>query len=199
MVETRIVGNRHGISIEVAAWDGAMADVDLSCACMFSHELEQDGLRGGLGHLDALLGGQLVQLRRDGLFRAEQGGMILIDRPPAAIAARAVLIIGMGDPEHWSPASMAQAIGTAVSAAHLRGAASAAFAPSLLDSGLDPSRVGGVAEQMAGALVQALDRDARLQAAGLRQAGPLARWIFDVGESHFEATVEQFRVALSKA
>ncbi len=199
MVETRIVGNRNGVSIEVAAWDGGMADVDLSCACLFSHELEQDGPRGGLGHLDALLGGKLVQLRRDGLFHAERGETVLIDRLPGAIVARAVLIIGMGDTEHWSPASMPQAIGMAVSAAHLRGAASAAFAPSLLDSGLAPSRVGGVAEQMAGALVLSLDRDARLRAAGLRQAGSLARWIFDVGESYFEATVEQFRVALSKA
>ncbi len=199
MVETRVIGTRHNVSIEIAAWDGAMADVDLSCACMFNHEQDRGGPQGGLGHLDALLGGRLVQLRRDGLFRGERGETALIDRPPGAFAARAVLIIGMGDPEQWLPTFMPQAIGEAVSAAHLCGAASAAFAPSLLDSGINSSRTSGVAAQMIVELVRALDRDARLNAFGLRAAGQLMRFVFDVGASHFDPTVDQFRAALAAA
>lgn len=84
----RMVGTRHGVSIEVAACDAASVAVELSCACMFAHEVDAQAPRGGLAHLDGALGGRLLTLRGEGSFQALIGQILVIDTPPSTITAR---------------------------------------------------------------------------------------------------------------
>lgn len=191
------IGKWRGTALKVAAWDGTRAEVDLSCACMFAQERGGAAPTGGLAHLDAALGGALTALRREGHFRGEPMELLLLDRPPSGIAARAVLVIGVGDPRTWMAARTAGAAAAAARTAMQRGAGSAAFAPSLLDSGLDSSATGDVAGLMLAAVIAAIDAQAQVAALGLASPPSLGRWVFDVGAAHFEATAERFRAAFA--
>lgn len=185
----QILGVRHNVSIELAVWDGAGAEVDMSCASMFAHEAAESRPAGGLAHLDAALAGHLLELRESGAFRARVGEALLIDQPPATVAARALLVIGLGTPEGWTTAGLSAAVYQAVTTAFAQGARSAALAPGMLDSGLGPPQTEGAQAHMVAGLVAALDARARLQAMGLARAPALTRWVFDAGAEHFDHAV----------
>lgn len=197
MTRRQIVGTLHGVVIEVAAWDGSAAEVDLSCACMFAGEVGGRPPVGGLAHLDAALSGQLLQLRAEGLFTATAGDTLYLDQPPTAVAARALLILGMGSPTGWTAHSLAPAVRLAVSTALMLRVESGALAPSMLDSGLGPDQTSGAPAAMVQGLAAALDAQARLQAAGLVQPLSLTRWAFDVGVERFDGAVRAFGAALA--
>jgi len=194
--ERQTLGSWQGVSLDIAAWDGAAADVDLSVACMFARELD-GGLRGGLLHLDNALSGKLVRLRDEGVFTGEMGETLLVSLPPATVVAQAVMVIGMGDPSQWTPATTAHAVTTALGAAVHLGVTSAAFAPSLLDSGLAPSVTAGVAPAMMKAVMRAIDAHVSIAAHGLAPAPSLRRWVFDVGAAGFSSAAAQFSAALA--
>lgn len=196
MTERHALGSWKGVSLEVAAMDGVTADVDLSFACMFSHELGDDGPHGGLLHLDKALSGALVRLRGEGAFRGELMETLLFNHLPAGITARAVMVIGVGDPSVWSPEVTARAAAAAVRAAVQLGVASAAFAPSMLDGGLTAAPTSGAAPAMMKAVVGAIDAQARVAASGLAPASSLRRWAFDAGQAHLEAATKQYQTGL---
>ncbi|SDA35719.1 M17 family peptidase N-terminal domain-containing protein [Sphingomonas sp. NFR15] len=197
MTQRQIVGTLHGVAIEVAAWDGSAAQVDLSCACMFEAELGGGPPTGGLAHLDHALSGTLLWLRGEGIFHANVGETLYIDQPPATVAARALLILGMGSPIGWSASALSSAVRLAVSTALALGASSGALAPSMLDSGLEPDQTSGAPKAMVAGLAAALDAQARLQAIGLVQRTSLSSWSFDVGAPRFSHAVAAFSAAVA--
>jgi len=198
MTERKIVGTLHGVAIEVAAWDGSAAEVDLSCACMFTEELGGGPPVGGLAHLDAALGGALVRLRADGIFAAEIGETLFLDQPPPpSVAARALLILGMGTPVGWHARGLTAAVQRAVTIALGLRAGSTALAPSMLDSGLRPDQTDGAPAAMVAGLAAALDAHARLRAIGFAGDPALRRWTFDVGAARFSGAVAAFGAALA--
>jgi hypothetical protein len=196
MVQHVIIGSWRGVAIEVAAWDGVAAEVDLSCACMFSHEVQGDAPKGGLAHLDEALGHAVTELRRDGYFHADEMETLLISRPPVGIAADRVLIIGLGAPSPWTPPVMGRAVAAAYRSAIQQQMGSVAFAPSMLDGGLDPSMTGDVASAMLKGLADAIDAQTRLAELGLVAPPSLVRWVFDVGAARFQAAADRFRSTL---
>lgn len=197
MPDEQTLGVWQGISLDIAAWDGVAANVELSCACMFTSELE-GGPRGGLLHLDNALSGLLMRLRNEGAFAGKPMETLLISRPPASITARAVLVIGMGEPSEWTLAVTASAAATAVRTAMLLGVASAAFAPSMLDAGLTPKQTTGAAAVMMKAVTHAIDAQASIEAYGLAPATSLRRWVFDVGAAGFAAASGAFQATLAE-
>jgi len=196
MVLHEIVGAIAGVTVEVAAWDGVGAAVDLSCACIFTHEIGGSPPQGGLAHLDNALGGRLLALRNDGHFPASLGDSLLIDTPPPAIAARALLVVGLGAPEGWTSDGLSAAVRLAGTIALARRAGSVAFAPSMLDSGLLPPQTQNAPRAMVAGLAAALNANARLQEITLAGEAMLERWYFDVGEARFDQAVTQFHAAL---
>jgi hypothetical protein len=197
MVQHVVIGSWRGVAIEVAAWDGVAAEVDLSCACMFSHEVRDRGPKGGLAHLDAALGHAVTDLRRDGYFHADEMETLLVGRPPAGIAAGRVLIVGLGAPSPWTPPVMGRAVAAAYRSAVQQQVGSVAFAPSMLDGGLDPSVTGNVASAMLKGLAGAIDVQARLAELGLAAPPTISRWVFDVGEARFAAAADRFKATLA--
>jgi hypothetical protein len=185
MIDLRRIGNLQGVAIEVAGWDGVGADVDLSCACMFTHEMPGKVMAGGLLHLDAALGGALSNLRAEGAFSAQVGTTIVFDRPPATVRPQALLVLGLGAPEAWTPLVMGHAVELAFEFA--------AFAPSLLDAGLEPNE--GAASAMLGGLVSALDRARRLIDLNLASPLTLKTWTFDAGIAHLDGAETAFGTA----
>lgn len=199
MTLLRKIGIWNDVSIEIAAWDGVEALVDLSCTCMFAHEIGDGGMRGGLQHLDEALGGAISRLRRPDAFRGDYLETMLLDRLPAAFPAREVLLIGLGEPASWTPKVSAMAAATAVRIATQQHATSSAFAPSLLDAGFDGSTISGVAQAMIQSVLDAIGTQAKVVESGLASAYRLRRWIFDVGAAHFDQTAEQFQLVLASS
>lgn len=199
MTLRKIVGTVRGVTIEVAAWDGAGADVDLSCVCMFAREIGGGPPKGGLAHVNAALDGHLVELRDDGCFRALAGKTLLIDRPPRPIAAKSLLILGLGEPVSWTSQSLVPAVHLAASTALNLDMGSVAFAPSMLDSGLLPDQTRCAPASMVEGLIAALHTNNRLQELGLTRRPALQHWIFDVGAERFEDAAGQFRAMLQAA
>ncbi len=194
-IERNAVGTYRGVVIELVTVDATGADVDLSCACMFTHEINQQPLAGGLRNLDAALGGQLSQLRQAGGFTAQPLETLLIDQPPASAQAPALLVIGMGAPEAWSPTASAAAVACALRAGHLRGARSVAIAPSILDTGIAPQ--GEFNTAMLRALRSQLDALHQAHALGLAQAPRINRFVFDTGAANYAQKLEQYKTAFA--
>ncbi|WP_233523573.1 M17 family peptidase N-terminal domain-containing protein [Dyella solisilvae] len=197
MPEQQSLGSWQGVTLDIAAWDAVAADVDLSFACMFTHELDGEP-RGGLLHLNQALSGRLVQLRDEGVFLGAPMETLLISKPPTTFAARAVMVIGMGVPSQWATALTAQAVATAVRAATQLRVASAAFAPSLLDAGIAPNQTTNTASEMMKAVTLAIDAQVSLATNGLAPAPSLRRWVFDVGAAGFAAAAGEFRATLDQ-
>lgn len=178
------IGVWRGVRIDVAPRDAVSVEVMVASAGVFTHEIGRTRPDGGLGNLDAALGGAITRLRADGIFRADMGDVLTLSAPARPIHATTVLAVGLGDPAAWTPATMRQAVSTAAREAIRIEATSAAFAPSLLDSGLDPDGLVGTPDAMLAGLFEALsDASART----------LSRWVFCVGAGRFETVVEVFR------
>jgi hypothetical protein len=191
------VGSVFDVSVEVAAWDAAGADVELSCAAVFSREAADSPLSGGLAHLDAALDGHLVQLRTEGAYTAAVGECLLIAKPSLHVSARAVLLVGMGDPAGWSTLRLRDAVRSAAEFALAMGVRSAAFAPGMLDSGLGADATVGASGHMVEGLAAALHARSRLTDFGLAERPALERWVFDVGAARLPNAIEQFRKVLT--
>ncbi|QYA15952.1 MULTISPECIES: M17 family peptidase N-terminal domain-containing protein [unclassified Rhizobium] len=192
-VELESFGNWRGVSLEVAPWDTGHAQVDLSAACMFTHELDSTGIKGGLLHLDQALGGRLTALRRSGSFKAKFMETLLVSTPPTGVQAKSLLIVGLGTPSAWTADITAHAVSVAVRTAVQRGDRSMAFAPSLLDSGLNPERTVDITRGMVKAVIDTIEAQLRIAECGLANAPVLCRVVFDVGASRIDMTRESFR------
>jgi hypothetical protein len=192
------VGQHLGVEIDVGVWNAVSAPVDLSVACMFSHERGGAALTGGLLHLDQALGSSLIQLRAETAFRAEAMDTLLIRRPPSPVQAKTLMIIGLGDPDAWRAELMVRAVASIlVMSAALR-AASVALAPSLLDAGLQAGTLGDVGGAMMDGLVSGLTSARRLATLGLDEPLALRRWTFDANGGHAAVVATTFSRALAE-
>jgi len=192
------IGSMDGVDFDVVAWGPAQAAVDFSVACMFTHEMGSAGMAGGLLALDHALGGKLAHLRTIGAFRAEPLETLLVTTPPAGVAARAVLVIGLGEPALLNSDLLRRATRVAMREAIRFGATSMAFAPSVLDAGhTDNSHLDMQAVMLDG-MLGALRAEMLLAEAGLAAAPTLRQCTFDVGAPRAAAAGAGFRAAFGR-
>ena len=185
------IGIHDGVRFDVVAWGPAHADVDVSIACMFEHELG-GGMAGGLLALDQALGGHLSRLRAAGAFRAQPLETLLITTPPPAVVPRAVLVIGMGDPALLDGEMLRRACRVAMREAIRFGAVSMAFAPSVLDAGHTDNAALDMQNVMLDGMLGALRAEHMLAEAGLAAAPSLRHCTFDVGTPRARAAGRAF-------
>lgn len=192
------VGSIDGVVFDVVAWGPAQADVDISVACMFEYEMGGAGMAGGLLALDQAMGGQLARLRTLGAFRAQPMETLLIATPPPAVRARAVLVIGLGDPAALDGETLRRATRVAMREAIRHGAASMAFAPSVLDAGHVDNAALNMQEVMLDGMLGALRAEHLLAAAGLAAIPSLRHCTFDVGAARIQAAGTGFAAAFQR-
>lgn len=192
------IGHADGVAFDVVAWGPAQADVDFSVACMFEHELGGAPVAGGLLGLDTALGGQLTALRASGAFRAQPMETLLISLPPAALAARAVLVIGLGAPETLDGDRLRRATRVAMREAIRHGARSLAFAPSVLDGGHTDNAGLDMPRMMLDGMLGALRAEHALAQAGLAPPPSVQQCTFDVGAPRLHSSGEAFAAAFSE-
>ncbi|MCU4347020.1 peptidase M17 [Acinetobacter lactucae] len=190
------IGYYQNLDIELVTWDCTSAEVELSCACIFEHEMNDRSFSGGLAHLDEALNGRLNEIRKNNWFSAKLNDALLINQTPSTIQASKVLLIGMGAPEEFTLERVETAIKTVVKTAHQLELKSVAFAPSILDTGLNPPS--GLNEVMLQALKEELDRHHQLHLQKLVKKSEIERWVFDAGFQNYEAKAEQYIVSFVK-
>jgi len=191
--DARAIGTWRGIKIAVAPRDAVTAQVEIAVAGMFTRELTADGPVGGLLDLDIAMGGAATRLRSDGIFRAAPGEMLTLSHVVPPVKATTVLLVGLGDPAAWHPATLHTAVSAAAAEVQRHTAASACIAPSLLDSGVHTVDPDGVAAQMLGGLLNGL---------AASEETALKVWIFCTGAAHIDSTFAAFAgtfAALPKA
>ncbi|NYE59950.1 hypothetical protein FHW58_001102 [Duganella sp. 1224] len=189
------IGSAEGVAFDVVAWGPAHADVDFSVACMFEHEVDGAAIAGGLLELDQALGKELTRLRGEGLFRAEPMQTLLITRLPATVKARAILVVGLGDPATLDGERLRQATQVAMREAIRHGAETMAFAPSVLDAGHTNNGPLRMQEVMLAGMLGALRTELALAAAGLAVRPVLRQCTFDVGAPRLPGAAEAFAAA----
>ena len=191
------IGTADGVVFDVVAWGPSHADVDVSVACMFEHEMN-GGMAGGLLALDQALGGQLARLRSAGAFRAQPLETLLITSPPPAVVPRAVLVIGMGDPALLDGEMLRRACRVALREAVRHGAVSMAFAPSVLDAGHTDNAPLDMQNVMLDGMLGALRAEHMLADAGLAPPPSLRHCTFDVGAPRAQAAGRAFAEAFAR-
>jgi len=192
------VGTTDGVVFDVVAWGPADAHVDLSVACMFTHEVGGAAIAGGLLALDQALGGHLVGMRAAGAFRAQPMETMLIASPPPHMVPRAVLVIGLGDPATFDAERLRQATRVAMREAIRHGARSMAFAPSVLDAGHTDNAALDMPAVMLDGMLSALRAELALVDAGLAPPHALRHCTFDVGAARLPQASQAFADAFAQ-
>ncbi|WP_336169582.1 M17 family peptidase N-terminal domain-containing protein [Acinetobacter sp. 161(2023)] len=190
------IGRYQSLNIELVTWDSTSAEVDLSCACIFEHEMNNRSFSGGLAHLDEALNGRLNEIRKNNWFSEKIGDALLLNQTPSTIQATKVLLIGMGAPEDFTVERIETAIKTVVRTAHQLELKSVAFAPSILDTGLNPPA--GLNELMLRSLKEELDKHAQLYLHKLVKKSEIEKWVFDAGFQNYDAKAEQYSASFAK-
>lgn len=190
------IGRYQNLNIELVTWDCTSAEVELSCACIFEHEMNNRSFSGGLAHLDEALNGRLDLIRKNNWFSAKLNDALLINQTPSTVQASKVLLIGMGAPEEFTLERIETAIKTVVKTAHQLELKSVAFAPSILDTGLNPPA--GLNELMLRILKEELDKHHQLYLQNLVKKSEIERWVFDSGFQNYEAKAKQYIASFAK-
>ena len=95
-VGTRLSVPNPKLPVDVLVEGPTKAPGDLQVICLFSSKPENK-LLASLAEMDEQLGGALTTVRTTALFRGDLGETMLITPKPGVIAAKRLLIVGLGD------------------------------------------------------------------------------------------------------
>jgi len=168
-----------------------MEAADLQIICLFKHKASGDTYIGAAKDTDAHLGGLLSALRNRGEFIGEQGETILFTPAKGSIPAKRFLVIGLGEENDLSLASL-QLVGriAAREAVRLK-AKHVAWAPVIRDQGNSTIEVGIGDRAFAEQFISAYDTEKRLQAQKLAPEFSIETVVIEAGPSYFDGAVKQ--------
>lgn len=145
---TAHVGQRDGLSVDVAVQGPATMKTPLQVACVFEYVAGDltsppalPAALNGMRHLDDALHGLITELRKSGRFRGRALETLLVVPPKGAIAAERLLLVGLGDRKAFTPALMRDVGSVGMREALRLGVAGYAHASDLKDAGISsPTR-----------------------------------------------------------
>jgi Cytosol aminopeptidase family, N-terminal domain len=156
---------------------------ELQIICLFE-STPDNTLRGSLAKINEKLNGLLDQIRQPTLFRGELGETILVDPPAGTIAAKKLLLIGLGDSQTFTPRRL-QIVGTiAYRESNRLGIAHPYFAPTILDGDVTKFATGEVSENFMRGFLRASRTHKLLVEAGAAQPPVVHDLTFLAGPSH---------------
>lgn len=170
---------------------------ELQIICLFE-STPGNTLHGSLAEINEKLNGLLDHIRQPTLFRGELGETILIDPPAGTIAARKLLIIGLGDSQTLTPQRL-EPVGTiAYRESNRLRIAHPYFAPTILDGGVTRCNTGEVSENFMRGFLRASRTHKLLFEAGPAQPPVLHDLTFLAGPSHAADTQQGLAKAFSQ-
>jgi len=173
----------------------AETDTELQVICLFRSS-PVNTLHGALTETNEKLKGLLDRVRSPRLFRGELGETLLLTPPKNSLAARKLLIIGLGDSQTFSPRRL-QLVGAILyTEASRLGVANPFFAPTVLDGGVSKFTTGEVSEQVIGGFLRAAETD---KVANDWQGWRIASLTYLAGQQHADETRDGIEKAISAA
>jgi hypothetical protein len=171
------------LAVSVLVKSPADTSTDLQIICLFRSS-PGNGLHGSLSEIDERLHGLLGQVRSPGLFGGELGETILLTPAAGMLAAKRVLIIGLGDPATFAPERMYLVGKIALREADRLAVAHPYFAPTVLDGGVSGFSTGDVAEQVTRGFGDALASEWLLREKNAGPAPVVVDFTFLAGAAH---------------
>jgi Cytosol aminopeptidase family, N-terminal domain len=171
------------LKVIVLAQSPAETKTELQIFCLFRSSPE-NSLHGSLIEINEKLHGLLDQLRVPGLFNGDLGETILLTPPAGTIAAKKLLIIGLGDSSSFTPARMYLVGKIVFREANRLSIAHPFFAPTILDGGITTFSTAEVAEQVVRGLRDALATESLLRNEGATTPLAVADFTFLAGAAH---------------
>ena len=155
---------RKGVQFNILAESPSETATALQVVCFFDFQKNQH-YEGGTYAVNEHFGGEIHQLRKDGIFSGARLETLLLNPSSNQIPAHQLLLIGMGDPAELD-LDLFKILGyTAVMEAIKIGVKDFCFAPSLKDAGIAMSFAKtDVSKTLAQGMFKALDAAAVLSA-----------------------------------
>ncbi len=188
---SKVWGKVDGITIEGLVQGPTAAVAPLQVACVFEYT-EGDifnppalpATLNGMVHLDQALKGLITEIRKSGQFTGHAYETILITPPAGTMAAKQVLLIGLGDRNRFSADMMTVVGSIALREALKLHATSFAFASDLKDGGID-SPTALVASNVTKGIISAYRTQAFLKSKKMATYTPLTKVILLAGPAFF--------------
>jgi Cytosol aminopeptidase family, N-terminal domain len=177
------------VPIQVLVQSPVDTNTELQIICLFQ-STPVNKLAGSLAEANEKLNGLLDRVRNPSLFRGELGETLLLVPPAKTIAARKLLIIGLGDSQTFSPDRMQLVGEIAYSEATRLGVARPFFAPTIIDGGVSKFSTGQVAEQVILGFLRAADTQRALTEANTSNSQVVAGLTFLAGQQHAADTLQ---------
>jgi hypothetical protein len=134
--------------------------------------------------MDQQLGGLLATVRTPALFRGDLGETMLLTPKPGVIAAKRLLIVGLGDRTTFT-SDREELVGEIVYAESERlGVAAPTFAPTVIDGGFTGTDTGTIGAEFITGFLRGRAIAAALHAANADSAPIVARLTFLAGAAH---------------
>jgi Cytosol aminopeptidase family, N-terminal domain len=176
----------------------ADTDTELQIICLFASAPENT-FHGSLVEMNEKLKGLLDQVRKPGLFHGELGETILIVPPAGTLAAKKLLIIGLGDSQTFTPQRMEFVGSIAYNESTRLGVAHPFFAPTILDGGVTKFPTGQVSEYFYAGFLRAAHTEKILKDAGASQGRAIQSLTLLAGAAHAADTQQGVERAIAAA
>jgi cytosol aminopeptidase family protein len=186
------------VSTRVLAQSPAETDAELQIICLFESAPEST-FGGSLVEMNEKLKGLLEQVRKPGLFRGELGETLLIVPPTGSLAARKLLIIGLGESETFTPQRMELIGAIAYRESNRMGIAHPFFAPTILDGGVTKFTTDQVSEKVFAGFLRAARTEKILKDAGASRGQVLQDLTYLAGAKHAAGTQQGIERAIHAA
>jgi hypothetical protein len=171
------------VPVFVLVQSPAETRTELQIICLF-RSAPSNQLHGSLLEINEKLKGLLDHVRTSSLFRGDLSETLLIDPPAGSLAAKRVLIIGLGDSETFVPERMEQVGAVAYREASRLGVARPFFAPTVIDGGVTTSAPEQVAEQVIRGFLRAARTEKAVQDGGGSRGTVIQELTFLAGPQH---------------
>lgn len=197
-------GKVDGVAINGLVQGPSSAKAELQVACVFEYT-EGDIFNppalpanlNGMIHLDEALKGIITELRKSGKFTAHSLETLLITPPKGTLAAKKLLLIGLGDRTKFTPDLMISVGSTAMREALRLGVTNYSFASDIKDAGID-SPTALVAENVVLGSFEAYRTQNYLKEKKLSDNKPLTKIILLAGPAFYNVAGEGIKEAITK-
>jgi hypothetical protein len=171
----------------------------LQIICYLKHKPTGDTVIAALLEMDQNMGHIIKSLRDRNQFAGDELETIAFTPPAGSVKAKEMLLVGIGDEEHLSLATMSRVGTVALREAVRLKASSVSFAAAVKDQGVNKMDAGEVAGSVIESVLLAYDTEKKLQKEGLATEFALHQWIYEAGPAYFQSTVNHVRDAVSHA
>lgn len=197
-------GKVDGVAVNGLVQGPSSAEAELQVACVFEYT-EGDIFNppalpanlNGMVHLDDAFKGLITELRKSGKFTGHALETLLITPPKGTLAAKKLLLIGLGDRNKFTPDLMISVGSVAMREALRLGVSDFAFASDIKDAGID-SPTALVATNVVLGSFEAYRTQNYLKEKKLSDNKPLTKIILLAGPAFYTIAGEGIKEAIAK-